>query len=75
MDSEKLRKSVHYGFTLVTILMLLSGLGITEYRIMEKISFGVLGKATSFQVHNGLWLLFTVLLVAHIYLSFIKRKG
>lgn len=55
--------------------MLLSGLGITEYRIMEKISFGVLGKATSFQVHNGLWLLFTVLLVAHIYLSFIKRKG
>lgn len=74
MDREKLRKAVNYAFTLVTLLLLLSGLGITEYRIIEKVTFGILDKATSFQVHNGLWPVFTVLLVAHLYLSTIKRK-
>ena len=39
---------------LVTILWLVTGFGITQYRIVEPLTFGLLTKNLSFRMHNSL---------------------
>jgi hypothetical protein len=60
----------------VAVVLLITGLGITNYQIVETASFGLLTKSVSHQIHTapGLWVFFVVLLAAHISLSFIGRK-
>jgi len=60
----------------VALVLLITGLGITEYRIVENLSFGLLTKSLSQKVHTapGLWIFFVVLLAMHISLPFIGRK-
>jgi hypothetical protein len=60
----------------VVVLLLITGLGITDFRIVETISFGLLTKNLAHRIHTapGLWISFAVLLALHISLSFIKRK-
>jgi hypothetical protein len=60
----------------IVVVLLITGLGITEYRIFENLSFGLLTKSLSQKIHTalGLWISFAVLLVLHISLSFIDRK-
>lgn len=53
---------------LATGLYLLSGFGITDYRIVQAITFGLLGKANSLRIHEILWIPFAVLLVFHIFI-------
>jgi hypothetical protein len=60
----------------VAVVLLISGLGITYYGAVETISFGLLTKSLSHQIHTapGLWIFFVVLLALHIALPFIGRK-
>jgi thiosulfate reductase cytochrome b subunit len=69
-----LRKIVPWLLLAVLVLYVVSGLGITQYRTVEKITFGLLTKNLSFQIHNDLLYLFLVLLVLHIALPYIVRK-
>jgi thiosulfate reductase cytochrome b subunit len=55
-------------------LYIVTGLGITEYRIIEKITFGGLSKNLSFKIHDNLLYPFLVLLIAHIMLRYVLRK-
>ena len=59
----------------VVVVLLITGLGITEYRIVESLSFGLLTKGLAHEIHTapGLWVSFLVLLVLHIVLPFIGR--
>jgi Ni,Fe-hydrogenase I cytochrome b subunit len=59
----------------VAVVLLVTGLGITEFRIVEYLSFGLLTKSLAQKIHTmpGLWISFLVLLVVHISLSFISR--
>jgi len=75
MEIEKARRAVHYLFTVVTLVFFVSGLGITEFRIIEPLSGGLLTKALSFQIHNALTWPFIILLGMHIYLALAIRKG
>jgi len=75
MDLEKARRAVHYLFTVVTLVFFVSGLGITEFRIIEPLSGGLLTKSLSFQIHNMLTWPFIVLLGLHICLVMAIRKG
>lgn len=70
------RKIIQWLLLAAAVLLLITGLGITEYRIVETISFGLLTKSLSHQIHNapGLWIFFVVLLALHIILPFIGRK-
>jgi hypothetical protein len=56
------------------VLYIITGLGITEYRIVEKITFGGLSRNLSFQIHDNLLYPFLVVLVAHIVLRYALRK-
>ena len=54
---------------LVTILLfIITGYGITQYRTVEKITFGLLNKALSFQIHA--YLIYPLILFLAIHLLF-----
>ncbi|MFC1644951.1 hypothetical protein ACFL08_02920 [Patescibacteria group bacterium] len=56
----------NYSLLATSVLMILSGYGITKHRLIEKITFGLLNKPTSFSLHSYLGVAFIVLLIAHI---------
>jgi cytochrome b subunit of formate dehydrogenase len=70
------RKIIQWLLLAVAVVLLVTGLGITEFRIVETATFGLLSKALAQQIHTapGLWIFFVVLLAAHISLSLIWRK-
>jgi cytochrome b subunit of formate dehydrogenase len=52
-----------------SLLLVITGLGITEFRTVEAVTFGLLGKALSFQLHSLLWIPFLVVLALHLLLT------
>ena len=55
------------------LLYLVSGLGITEFRTLERLTFGLLAKDTAFRLHDALLAPFIALLVLHITLPLLMR--
>ena len=72
LDAER---AVHWMFTITTIVFIFPGYGITEYKIVEAITLGLLPKALAFQIHTSLGPLFLVLLVSHVYLVLRRRTS
>ena len=70
------RRIIQWLLLAAAVVLLITGLGITYYGIVETISFGLLTKSLSHQIHTapGLWIFFVVLLALHIALPFIGRK-
>jgi thiosulfate reductase cytochrome b subunit len=65
---ENLAKQVvHWTLLAVLVLYVVSGFGITAYRIVEFLTFGLLGKALAFEIHDDLIIPFVVLIGLHIY--------
>jgi thiosulfate reductase cytochrome b subunit len=71
---ELVKKIIPWLLLAVLALYIVTGLGITEYRTIEAITFGLLTKNLSFRIHNDLLIPFLVLLVAHIVLRYALRK-
>jgi thiosulfate reductase cytochrome b subunit len=69
MARWNLRRAVGWLLLALAFLLVVTGLGITEYRTVEAITFGILGKALSFQLHSLLWIPFLVVLACHLALS------
>jgi thiosulfate reductase cytochrome b subunit len=57
----------------LTLLIVLTGFGITHPSIIEPATFGLLQKSTSYWIHTLTWGPFLILLLLHIYLSFPRR--
>ena len=51
---------------ILTIIYLISGLGITQYQIIEPLTFGVLTRNLAFKIHDFLLVPFAVLLFVHV---------
>jgi hypothetical protein len=49
-------------------MYLITGFGITEYRIVESLTFGLLTKSLAQKIHMNIEIPFIVLLVLHIWL-------
>lgn len=74
MDTYRLlRKSVHYLLLVFTVVFIVTGFGITEYKIIESITFSALTKPVSHLIHSNIVIPFVILLIFHILLS-IKPK-
>jgi thiosulfate reductase cytochrome b subunit len=69
-----LKKLAHWLLLVVTVVYLLTGLGITQYRIMESLTFGLLNKSLSFNIHDNLLMPFVVLLILHIIFSIASHR-
>lgn len=61
------KRLVRWLLLVVIILYIITGFGITEYRIVELLTFGSLTKSLSFKIHNVLIIPFVALLGLHIY--------
>ena len=68
------KKTIHWLLAILVILYLITGFGITEFRTVETLTFGLLTKNLAFKIHNNLWIPFVILLGLHIFLSLIKRR-
>lgn len=76
MEEKKrriLRKTSAYTALISLILIIITGYGITQYRFVEQISFGLLHKSLSFKLHNYLMIPLAVSILSHLYFSNIFR--
>jgi cytochrome b subunit of formate dehydrogenase len=73
---DQIKLAVHWSLIITTLIVLISGLGITEYRTVEFLTFGVLTKPLSFKLHTNtnLYAIFVLLLILHISFSVRKNK-
>ena len=70
MDTYRLlRKSVHYLLLVFTVIFIITGFGITEYRIIESITFSVLTKPVSHLIHSNIIIPFVILFHAFLLYS------
>ncbi|MFA5070900.1 MAG: hypothetical protein WC511_00845 [Candidatus Pacearchaeota archaeon] len=70
---HKIKKITHWTLLVIIILYVLTGLGITYSNIIMMITFGLLTKVLSFQIHNFLLIPFIIVLTMHI-IFVIRRK-
>ena len=77
MNLSLLRKVVHWPFFAMTILLTISGLG-KQYKIIRKVTLGLLSGPFSLTVHLNIWTLSLALLVAHVFFrtitGFLSRR-
>ena len=78
MDRKTTKKAVHIILMILIVVVIVSGLGITYYRSIESITGGLLDKTLSFQLHTLLFLPFLLVLLVHLFFSWLwpkKRSG
>ena len=68
------RGVLHWLFLAVVIVQIITGLGITEYRTVGTLTFGLLTKPAAFKIHSALWIPFLILLAGHIGLALADRN-
>jgi len=69
MVNQRLVKStVQWLLTILVIVYLITGFGITEHRIVEPLTFGLLTKSLAQRIHINIEIPFIILLVLHIWL-------
>jgi len=76
MTNQRLVKvTIHWLLTVVIIVYLITGFGITEYRIVEPLTFGLLTKSLAHKIHMNLEIPLIILLILHICLPPILRHS
>jgi thiosulfate reductase cytochrome b subunit len=71
----KVKRIVHWSLLAAIILYLVTGLGITEYNMVELLTFGLLNKNISFTIHDALLVPFVILLVLHVAITVGWKKN
>jgi cytochrome b subunit of formate dehydrogenase len=61
------KQIVHWSLLAILVLYVVTGFGITAYRTVELLTFGLLSKALAFKIHDDLIIPFIVLIGLHIY--------
>jgi thiosulfate reductase cytochrome b subunit len=68
VNQRLMKRTIYWLLTVVVIIYLLTGFGITQYRIVEPLTFGLLTKSLAHTIHMNLEIPFIILLVLHIWL-------
>ena len=75
MDNLKaIKRAVHWAFAAVAVLLIVSGFGVSDFRVMEALTFGLLGKANSFMLHGYLTWPFVILFALHLYFVLVHKR-
>jgi hypothetical protein len=77
------KRVIRWSLVAVTAAYLITGFGITEFRAVESLTFGLLTKPWAFRIHTNLEIPFITLLGLHVLLSpalrayraILKRSG
>jgi cytochrome b subunit of formate dehydrogenase len=67
-NQQLVKRSIHWILTALVIIYLITGFGITQYRIVEPLTFGLLTKSLAQKIHINIEIPFIVLLILHIWL-------
>jgi hypothetical protein len=59
--------------TMVIIIFIITGFGISNYQIIESLTGNALSKLTSFQIHSNLIIPLIILLILHIVFTVGKK--
>lgn len=70
---ESLKAAIRYLLLALTLMYLISGLGITHYQIVEPLTLGLLTRNLASRIHDFLLTPFIALLLAHILLGPVTR--
>ena len=68
-----IRKITRWLLLAVVLLYLISGFGITEFRVVETLTMGLLNKSLAFKMHDVLLIPMLVLLVLHVFMPSFSR--
>jgi len=68
INQRRMRETIYWLLTAVVIVYLVTGFGITEYRIVEPLTFGLLTKSLAHKIHINMEIPFIILLILHIWL-------
>ena len=66
-NQNLIKKIIRWLLAVVIVLYLISGVGITEFRTVETLTFGLLTQALAFKIHNNLEIPFIILLGGHVF--------
>lgn len=72
MNGQRLllaKRVIRWSLVTVTVAYLITGFGITEFRAVESLTFGILTKPWAFKIHTNLEIPFITLLGLHVLLS------
>ena len=70
MNRRKAQFWVSRCLLILTLLILVTGFGITYPYIIGPATYGLLQKSTAYVIHTLSWGPFLILLLVHIYLTF-----
>lgn len=66
MNRSLIKKTIDWTLYALAIVYILTGFGITRYRIIERLTFGLLNKSSSLNIHENLLVPFIALLSLHL---------
>ncbi len=74
MDKKTLKKTVHLILIILVAMVIVSGLGISYYQIINTITIGFLSKDLAFRIHTLIFVPFLIVLLIHSFMSRILDK-
>lgn len=74
IERKSIKKIVQLILLILIAIVIISGLGISYYQSIEGITGGLLSKNLSFQLHTILFLPFLLILLIHIFFSWLWPK-
>jgi len=74
VDNKTIKSSTHITLGIITILVILSGLGIAYYQIITYMTLGILDKTLAFKIHTYIFPIFLIVLVIHSLMPSILRS-
>jgi len=67
-NQKDVKRILRWALAVVTIIIIISGLGINYYTTIEYLTFGLLSKNLAFQLHFWIFIPFLVLFLLHIFI-------
>lgn len=74
MDKKTFKKTVHLTLIILVMVVIVSGLGIGYYQIINTITIGLLSKDLAFKIHTLIFVPFLIVLLLHSFMSWIIEK-
>jgi len=75
MSLRLFKKIIRWALLVAILLYVITGYGITEFRTVERITFGLLTKPLAFDIHHYIIYPTAALLFLHVFLSWILKAG
>ena len=70
----RIKRIIAILLLIMTLVLLISGFGITHYNIIGPLTLGILDKPLSYRIHTMTWGIFVILFILHVYFPFSKKK-